>query len=155
MQKAEKGAFEPFDASDWRIGIVAARFNAGVTDKLLAGGLERAADYKIAPENIDVARVAGSAEIPLVLKEMAASGKYRALLAVGCVVKGATPHFEYVCKFVTEGVLRVQLDERVPVGFGVLTANTQAQAEARAHLGGEHLDAALQQALVIDGLRRA
>jgi len=68
------------------------------------------------------------------------------LLALGCVVQGETPHFDYVCKFVTEGVLRVQLDEQIAIGFGVITCNNQAQAEARANLGDQFLDAVLQQA---------
>src|SRR5262249_13361052 len=96
MQKAERGEFVPFDASEWRIGIVVAKVNSGVTKQLLDGALARAVDYKILSENVFVADVAGSIEIPLVLKEMAASGKYRALLAVGCVIRGETPHFDYV-----------------------------------------------------------
>jgi 6,7-dimethyl-8-ribityllumazine synthase len=149
MQKAERGEFAPFDASDWRLGIVVAKFNSEITKKLLDSALARAVDYRIRSENVFVADVAGSIEIPLVLKEMAASKRYQALLAIGCVIRGETPHFDYVAKFVTEGVMKVQLKERVPIGFGVLTCETQDQAEARAHLGGEHLDAVLQQARVI------
>jgi 6,7-dimethyl-8-ribityllumazine synthase len=153
MQKAERGHFEAFDASDWRVGIVVANFNAGITDRLLESALERGKAYRLKPENIEVVRVAGSVEIPLVLKTLAQSGKFRALLAVGCVIRGETPHFDYVAKFVTEGLLKVQLKDQVPIGFGVLTCENQAQAEARAHLGGEHLDAVLQQARVIAGLK--
>ena len=143
MQKADRGVTELFDASSWRIGIVVAKFNSGITEKLLTSALERAKAYHI--EQIDTIYVAGSIEIPLALDHMAVSGKYKALLAIGCVVQGETPHFDYVCKFVTEGILRVQLDRSMPIGFGVLTCLDMAQAEARANLGGEHLDAVIQQ----------
>ena len=144
MQKANRADFAPFDASDWKIGIVVALFNRDITEKLYESAVERAADYGIERENIATIKVAGAVEIPLALQALAKRGEYRALLAVGCVINGATPHFDYVCKFVTEGILRVQLDNDTPVGFGVLTCNDEAQAEERAHLGGEHLDAALQ-----------
>jgi 6,7-dimethyl-8-ribityllumazine synthase len=146
MQKANRADFVPFDASDWKIGIVVAQFNQHITERLYAGAVKRAADYRIAPENITAIKVAGALEIPLALQALAKRGGFDALLAVGCVINGATPHFEYVCKFVTEGILRVQLDSDMPIGFGVLTCNDEAQAEARAGLGGEHLDAVLQQA---------
>jgi 6,7-dimethyl-8-ribityllumazine synthase len=148
VQKADRGVTELFDASSWRIGVVVAKFNSGITEKLLTSALTRAKDYHI--EQIDTVNVAGSIEIPLILDHMAKSGKYKALLAVGCVVQGETPHFDYVCKFVTEGILRVQLDRSMPIGFGVLTCRDMAQAEARSGLGGEHLDAVLQQARVLD-----
>lgn len=144
MQHAQQANHETFDASSWRIGIVVAQFNTGVTDRLYQSALKRAAEYGMSEANIFTIKVAGSAEIPLALQHLAASGEYQALLAIGCVIRGDTPHFDYVCKFVTEGVLRVQLDHKIPVGFGVLTCNDQAQAEARANLGGDHLDAAVQ-----------
>ena len=147
MIKADQGITEFFDASDWRIGIVIAKFNAGITERLLSSALSRAKDYKIS--QVDVKYVAGSIEIPLVLDHLAKSGEYKALLAIGCVIRGETPHFDYVCKFVSEGILRVQLDRSMPIGFGVLTCNDISQAEARAELGGEHLDAVLQQARIL------
>ncbi len=146
MQKAQKANFEPFDASDWSVGVVVAQFNSGITDRLLAGALARAAEYKVPADKVRVVKVAGSAEIPLALQHLAKSGQYQALLAIGCVIKGDTPHFDYVCKFAVDGILRVQLDHDMPVGFGILTCNNEAEAEARAHLGGEHLDAVMQQA---------
>lgn len=149
MQKANRAEFAPFDASDWKIGIVVAQFNSDITEQLYGSALTRAADYEITPENITTLRVAGAVEIPLALQYLAEQEGYTALLAIGCVISGATPHFEYVCKFMTEGILRVELDTSVPIGFGVLTCATLAQAEERAHLGGEHLDAALQLARVL------
>ncbi len=153
MQKAERADFEPFNASDWRIGLVVAEFNKPITDQLKDSALKRAAAYHIPEANIDTFAVAGAVEIPLVLQQLAASKRYNALLAIGCVINGETPHFDYVCKFVTEGILRVQLDNATPIGFGILTCYDEIQAEARAHLGGEHLDAVLQQAKLLQTLQ--
>lgn len=150
MQQAKQGDFKPFDASGWKIGIVVSEFNKPITDSLLRSALNRAKDYNLDDSNITVVHVAGSVEIPLILQTMAKSGKYNALLAIGCVVQGATPHFDYVCKFVTEGVLRVQLDNNMPIGFGILTCNNQQQAEERKNLGGDHLDAAMHVAKLIE-----
>jgi 6,7-dimethyl-8-ribityllumazine synthase len=144
MQQAKQAATKPFDASGWLLGIVVAGFNQQITDQLYQSALERAADYGLKSADIDTIRVAGSIELPLALQHLAETGKYRALLAIGCVIRGDTPHFDYVCQFATQGILRVQLDHKIPIGFGVLTCEDEAQASARAHLGGEHLDAALQ-----------
>lgn len=151
MQKADRKEFAPFDARAWKLGIVVARFNQQITAQLYTSAMARAAEYQMVSENITTIDVAGAVEIPLALQSLARTGQYEALLAIGCVINGETPHFEYVCKYVTEGVLRVQLDAHVPIGFGVLTCNDDAQAQARAQLGGEHLDAALQLARAIKG----
>ena len=145
MQNTIKGDVKTFDAKGWKIGIVTAQFNSHITGELQESAIARAADYGIDKEAIDITEVAGCAEIPLVLQHMARTKKYNVLLAIGCVIKGDTPHFDYVCKFVTEGILRVQLDESIPIALGVLTCNTEGQAEERKHLGGEHLDAVMQQ----------
>ena len=145
MQNTIKGEVKTFDAKGWQIGIVTAQFNSHITGELQESAIVRAADYGIDKEAIDITEVAGCAESPLVLQQMAQSKKYDVLLAIGCVIKGDTPHFDYVCKFVTEGILRVQLDESIPIALGVLTCNTEEQAEVRKHLGGEHLDAVMQQ----------
>src|SRR5687768_12074584 len=149
MRNANKGDFQPFNASKWKIGIVAARFNQDITDELLKNALKAAKKYQIPVKNIKIVKVAGSIEIPLALQKLARERRYKSLLAIGCVIRGETPHFDYVCKMVSEGVLRVQLDESISIGFGILTCNTLAQAKARAHLGGEHLAAALHLARVI------
>ncbi len=146
MQKAKQAHYRPFDANEWRLGIVVAQFNKHITDELYESALKRAKQYKIPAARIETRRVAGAVEIPLVLQQMAATGSFDALLAIGCVIKGETPHFDYVCKFVTEGILRVQLDCKQPIGFGVLTCNNEGEAEARKHLGAEHLDAVMHQA---------
>ena len=150
MQKAKQADFKPFNASSWKLGIVTAQFNANITDKLEQGAIKRAEAYNISSENIDFVRVAGAVEIPLVLQQMAKSVKYNALLAIGCVIRGETPHFDYVCKFATDGILQVQLSQNIPIGFGILTCNNLDEALARTDLGGEHLDAVLQQAKALE-----
>lgn len=152
MQKAEIANFTPFDASNWRVGIVVAQFNRDITDQLVDSALARAQEYKLDTSNLKIHKVAGSVEIPLILQQFALTKRYDALLALGCVIQGDTPHFDYVCKFVTEGVLRVQLDHNIPVGFGILTCNDLEQARSRQGLGGQFLDAALQQAQAIKNL---
>ena len=150
MQKAKQADFKPFDASSWKIGIVTAQFNSDITHKLQQSAIKRAASYKISQDNIDVVPVAGAVEIPLVLQQMAKTGEYNALLAIGCVIRGETPHFDFVCKYAADGILRVQLDESIPIGFGILTCNNIDEALARTDLGAEHLDAVLQQAQSIE-----
>ena len=152
MQKAMKASFKPFNASDWKVGIVVAHFNKHITEELLKGAITRAKDYKIDEKNIDVMTVAGSVELPVALQAMAEKSEYAALLGIGCVIRGETPHFDYVCKMACEGILRVSLDYKIPVGLGVLTCENEKQAKERAHLGGEHLDAALQLAKEIRDL---
>lgn len=144
MQNAQTANDKPFDATTWRIGIVVSKFNSHITDQLYQSALARAHDYGISPQNIDTITVAGAIEIPLALQAMAQTKRYRALLAVGCVIRGATPHFDYVCRMAADGILAVQLKYDLPIAMGVLTCEDEAQAQERAHLGGEHLDAALQ-----------
>lgn len=151
-QHAKQAKTKPFNTTDWKIGIVVAEFNTDITEALLQSALRRADEYGLASEQITVIKVAGAVEIPLVLQKLAMSGTYDALLAIGCVIKGATPHFDYVCKFVTEGILRVQLDHTTPIGLGVLTCNIKSEAEERKHLGSDHLDAVLHQAKAIKSL---
>lgn len=146
MQQAKQADFTPFDASDWHIGIVVAQFNMHITEQQYKNALVMAQAYKIPPDNITTIRVAGAVEIPLALQKLASSDKYHALLALGCIIQGETPHFDYVAKYVTEGILRVQLDHSISIGFGILTCSNEEQAVARITLAGEHLEAALQQA---------
>ena len=152
MQQAKQGQFNLFDASDWKLGIVVAQFNKSITDQLKHSALQRASEYQMPSDNITVVDVAGAVEIPLVLQILAKTGKYNALLAIGCVIKGATPHFDFVCSFVTDGVLRVQLDHNIPIGFGILTCNNESEAQERANIGGDHLDAVMHQTLAIHKL---
>jgi 6,7-dimethyl-8-ribityllumazine synthase len=152
-QNVSKASFKKFNASDRRVGIVAALFNQDIVEGLLASALEKLSDYGVRGENTRVIRVAGSVEIPVVLAAMAKSGKFDCLVALGAVIRGATPHFDYVAKIASEGCLRVMLDYGVPVGFGVLTCEDREQAAERLHVGGEAVEAALQAAYAIKELR--
>lgn len=125
-----------FDASDMRFGIVVSRFNSFVTERLLAGALDALAQGGASATQSDVVRVPGSFEIPLAAKKMAQSGSYQALIAIGCVLRGETSHYDYVCSEVARGVQLAQMDTGVPVIFCVLTCDTLEQAIDRAGLKG-------------------
>ncbi len=133
-----------FDASRLKVGVVVSRFNGKITEKLLESATLTLHEYRVTEKNIKIASVAGSVEIPLALQKFARTKKYDCLVALGAVIKGETDHYTYVCKMVQEGVLRVMLDYSIPVGFGVLTANTAEQAEARTESGGGAAAAALE-----------
>ncbi len=128
-----------------RIGIVAARFNDFITAKLLDGALDGLQRHGVAENDIEVVKVPGSYEIPLVAKMMAQSKKYHAVICLGAVIRGATPHFEYVSAEVSKGVAAVSMDSGVPVIFGVLTTDTIEQAIERAGTksGNKGWDAAI------------
>ncbi len=119
-------------AGAFRYGIVAARFNERVVDKLLQGTLDSLQRHGAAPTQITVLRVPGAFEIPLACQKLAQTGYYHALIALGCVIRGETPHFDYVCSESTRGVLDVSLKFDLPVINGILTVNTEEQAMARA-----------------------
>ena len=115
-----------------RIGIIAARFNEFITSKLIGGAEDALVRHEVAREDIELAWVPGAFEIPLVANKMAKSGKYDALITLGAVIKGSTPHFDYVCAEVSKGVASVSLESEIPVIFGVLTTNTIEEAIQRA-----------------------
>jgi len=115
-----------------RFAIVVARFNTAITDALLEGALATLAEHGVADDHVRVVQVPGAFEIPITAKRLAASGRYQAIIALGAVVRGGTPHFEYVAGECARGVGRVALDENVPVIFGVLTTDTDEQARDRA-----------------------
>lgn len=119
-------------AKDIRIGIVVARFNEFITDKLLGGAVDGLKRHEVAEDLIDVAWVPGAFEIPLAAKAMAESGKYDAVICLGAVIRGATSHYDYVCSEVSKGVAQVALQSGLPVMFGVLTTDTIEQAIERA-----------------------
>lgn len=123
-------------AGDARFAIVASRFNAFITEKLLEGALDALHRHGADPERVTVAWCPGALEAPLVARRLAASGSYDAVLCLGAVIRGATYHFELVASGVARGVLQASLETGVPVIFGVLTTDDRAQADARA--GGEH-----------------
>lgn len=127
------------------IGIVVSRFNELLSSKLLSGAMDALTRHGVAEDEIDVAWVPGAFEIPLIAKRMAASGRYDAVLALGVVIRGGTPHFEYVTAEVSKGVAKASLDTGVPVIFGVVTADTIEQAVERSgtKAGNKGWDAAL------------
>lgn len=154
MQKAQRGKNSAFNASTYRLGIVVADFNADVTSKLLASAKAEAKKYLLPSRSLAVHRVAGSVEIPVVLKALAEAGKYDALVALGAIIRGETDHYAYVAELVTGGVLEVMIDdEPIPVGFGVLTCETKEQALARTHSGAGAVAAALGAARVLRHIR--
>jgi 6,7-dimethyl-8-ribityllumazine synthase len=124
------------DGRGLRVAVVAAQWHATVMDGLLAGAERACADAGVEPA---VVRVPGTFELPVACAAMAARG-YDAVVALGVVIRGGTPHFEYVCSAATDGLTRVALDHGVPVGFGVLTCDTEEQALDRAGLAGSSED---------------
>ncbi|WP_433566440.1 6,7-dimethyl-8-ribityllumazine synthase [Nocardia sp. CA-151230] len=126
--------FELADAKDLKLGIVASRWHTTICDALVANAEQTARAAGVA--DITVVRVAGAMELPVVAQALARS--HDAVVALGVVIRGETPHFEYVCDSVTAGLTRVSLDESTPVTNGVLTVNTEQQALDRAGLPGSH-----------------
>jgi 6,7-dimethyl-8-ribityllumazine synthase len=127
------------------VGIVVSRFNELLSSRLLGGATDALTRHGVAEDDVDVAWVPGAFEIPLVAAKMASSGKYDAVLALGVVIRGGTPHFEYVASEVSKGIAKISLDTGVPVMFGVITADTIEQAVERAGTkhGNKGWDAAL------------
>ncbi len=121
------------DGSGLSIGIVQARFNESVTDALLAACREELAALGVAADAMELVQVPGALEIPLALQALADSGRHRALIALGCIVRGETYHFELVANESGAGVTRVALDQRIPIANAILTTETLAQAQARQH----------------------
>lgn len=121
-----------------RWGIVVARFNDAVTSRLYAGAVEMLTTAGASHDHIRAVTVPGAVEVPLAVRELAETRHYAGIVALGCVIRGETTHYDYVCKAVTEGVLRVQLDHHIPVGFGVLTVENVAQADARSRTDGSN-----------------
>lgn len=114
-----------------RFGIVVARFNEFITNKLLSGSIDTLIRHGVERDNIDIAWVPGAFEMPLAAQKMAARG-YDAVICLGAVIRGATPHFEYVAAEVTKGIAQVGLNTGIPVVYGVITADTIEQAIERA-----------------------
>ncbi len=148
----------PTDCSNLRVAVVAASWHAEVMDGLLAGSHRALAAYQV--EAPVVVRVPGTFELPVVAGALAAQG-YDAVVALGVVIRGGTPHFDYVCRAATDGLIRVGLDHSTAVGFGVLTCDTEEQALDRAGLdhsdedkGWEATAAALVTAQTLKRVRR-
>ncbi|MEL1135961.1 6,7-dimethyl-8-ribityllumazine synthase [Desulfitobacterium sp. THU1] len=128
-----------------KFGIVAARFNEFITNKLVGGALDGLIRHGAAEEDIEIAWVPGAFEIPLVAQKMAETKKYDAVICLGAVIRGATPHFDFVSAEVSKGVAHVGLEAKIPVVFGVLTTDTIEQAIERSgsKAGNKGYDAAI------------
>jgi 6,7-dimethyl-8-ribityllumazine synthase len=131
MLNAKKGKSKKLDGSKLKIGIVVSRFNDNITKPMLEGALETLAENKVKKENIKTVWVPGSFEIPLACQKLAETKKFDALIAIGCVIKGQTDHYFYICNEVSRGVMDVMLKFSLPIGFGVLTTQNSKQAEVR------------------------
>jgi len=123
-------------AGGLRFGIVVSRFNSFITERLLAGAVDALERAGAASKDVDVVHVPGAFELPLAAKKMASMGKYDALVAVGCVIRGETTHYDYVCSETSRGLQLAQMDTGMPIMFCVLTCDTLEQAIDRAGLKG-------------------
>ncbi len=120
------------DAKGFRYGLIVSRFNSFICERLLEGAIDTLVRHGADDQQLTVVRVPGAYEIPLMAKKMAESNKYDALICLGAVIRGGTPHFEYVSAEVSKGVASVSLDSGLPVSFGVLTTDSVEQAIERA-----------------------
>ena len=132
-------------AKGLKFAIVVSRFNDFITSKLLDGAKDALLRHGAKEEDIDIARVPGSFEIPLIAKKLASKGTYNAVICLGTVIRGATPHFEYVAAEVSKGVAAASMETGVPIAFGVITSDTIEQAVERAGTksGNKGFDAAI------------
>lgn len=128
-----------------KIGIVASRFNEFIVSKLISGAQDALERHGVETDHIDLVWVPGAFELPLAAKKMLQNGKYDAVLCLGAVIRGSTPHFDYVCSEVSKGVAHVSLESQIPVIFGVLTTDSIEQAIERAgtKAGNKGFDAAV------------
>jgi 6,7-dimethyl-8-ribityllumazine synthase len=153
--KLRKGSH---DATGLRFGIVVARFNKFVTNKLLSSCIEGLTKHGVKADDIEAVRVPGAFELPLVARTMAKSGRFSAVICLGAVIRGDTPHFDYISAEVSRGIGQAALDADVPIIFGVLTTHTIAQAiersePAKYNRGGEAARSAIEMATVMRLLR--
>jgi 6,7-dimethyl-8-ribityllumazine synthase len=147
------------DARGMKIGVIVSRFNNFITVKLLEGAIEGLKSHGGADDDVTVVHVPGAFEIPMVAARMAASGKFDALVCLGAVIRGDTPHFEYVCDAVTHGISKAVWEYRIPISFGVLTTDNVQQAMERsgvkdANKGYEAVLTAIEMVSVLRQLAR-
>lgn len=132
-------------AKGLKFGIVVSRFNEFITEKLLYGARDALIRHGVKEDDIDIVKVPGSFEIPVVAKKLALKGTYNAIICLGTIIRGATPHFEYVAAEVSKGIASVSVETGVPIAFGIITSDTIEQAIERAGTksGNKGWDAAL------------
>jgi 6,7-dimethyl-8-ribityllumazine synthase len=143
-------------ARDLRFAIVAARFNDFVVEPLIRGALDALRRHGVVEKQIEIVRVPGAFDIPIVARKLALAHRHEALIALGCVIRGQTPHFDYVAGECAGGIARIALESGVPIAFGVLTTDTAEQAVDRAggKAGNKGADAALVALEMANLLRR-
>ena len=143
-------------ARDLRFAILAARFNDFVVEPLIRGALDALRRHGVVDKQIDIVRVPGAFDIPIVARKLALAHRHEALIALGCVIRGQTPHFDYVAGECAGGIARIALESGVPIAFGVLTTDTPEQAIDRAggKAGNKGADAALVALEMANLLRR-
>lgn len=125
-----------FSATEYtggRIAIVHARFNLPIINQMISGAKQRLDELKVPSDNVELFDVAGAYELPYAVQQVAKTGQFDAVIAIGVVIRGDTPHFDYVCAESSSGLMRASLDNDIPVIFGILTVNTEEQAEERAN----------------------
>jgi 6,7-dimethyl-8-ribityllumazine synthase len=142
------------DATGLRFALVVSRFNDFVTDRLRAGAVEALAACGAAPDDIDILQVPGAYEIPQAARAAARTGRYAAIICLGCLIRGETPHFDYISSAVSHGIMQAAGDTGVPMSFGVLTSNSAEQALERAvpgpaNKGWEAASAAVEMATLV------
>ncbi|HKW84893.1 MAG TPA: 6,7-dimethyl-8-ribityllumazine synthase [Burkholderiaceae bacterium] len=153
MQDADKGQAAHLDGRDLRIAIVQARFNAAITDKLAQSCLAELAELGVTAKHIKHVTVPGALEVPLALAALADTEEHDALIALGCIIRGETYHFELVANESGAGVTRVSLDHEVPIANAILTVENEAQAWARAEdKGRDAARVAVEMANLLDEL---
>lgn len=133
------------DAQGLKVGILVSRFNSFISDRLVDGAIDALQRHGAAAEDLTVVRVPGAFEIPAAARQMALAGRFDAVVCLGAVIRGATPHFDYVSSEVSKGVAAVSMEAGIPVAFGVLTTDTLEQAIERAgsKAGNKGFDAAM------------
>lgn len=133
-----------FDAKGLKFAILATRFNDFIVDRLVGGAVDYLARHGCEREDMTIVRVPGAFEMPIVAQKLAKSGRYHGIIALGAVIRGATPHFDFVANEATKGLAHISLDSGVPVGFGLLTTDSIEQAIERAgtKAGNKGVDAA-------------
>jgi 6,7-dimethyl-8-ribityllumazine synthase len=144
-------------ATGLRFGIVVSRWNSFITERMLSGALDALTRHGAESDAVDVARVPGTWEVPLIAQRMVRSGRYDAVACVGCLIRGTTPHFEYLAAEVTKGLAQVSLESGVPVTYGIITVENLEQAIERAgskagNKGAEAAMAAIEMANLLRGM---
>lgn len=158
QERLSMGRQPVLDGAGLRVALACGRFNDVITERLLQGARRRLAEVGVSVDDIVEVWAPGAFELPLVAKALAESGRYHAVVTLGAVIRGGTPHFEYVAGECAAGVLRVGLDTGVPVVFGVLTVDTVEQAmersvEGAGNKGAESAETAVEMATLLRGLR--